>query len=82
MRKTEPVTLAAFKDYVDTLVTEGVDQATIAATAFTEGLQPEEFAEAIRYAAENNIELVFVPDVNEYEPDYHPHNDPAELGIN
>ena len=75
MTKPEPVTLAAFKDYIDTIVTDGSNEATIAATAFIDGLLPDEFAQAIRYAAEQNVELHFVPDVNEYEPDPQPDED-------
>lgn len=69
MKKT-PVTLAAFRDYIDTLVAEGGNEATIAETAFNEGLYPSEVVEAIFYATSKGIQLNFIPDMN--EQDYHP----------
>ena len=74
-KKQEPVSLVAFKDLIDTCVEDGVYQATIAATAFIDGMMPEDFATAIRYAAEENVELVFVPDVHEHEQDYNPQDE-------
>ncbi len=79
MTNQEPVTLAAFKDMVDTHAKEGHQQMTIAALACIDGFSPEELRKAIHYAAQQNIELVFIPDYyNDVEADYNPIDDPIE----
>lgn len=69
MCNPEGVTLAAFKDYIDALIKEGNYEAEAGATAFINGLEAEEIFEAIKYVAENNIELRLVPDSEKTDPE-------------
>lgn len=76
--KAVNVTLEAFKDEIDSACKDGDYRLTVATMAVTEQLDSDELREALQYAAKESVTLEFIPDAVEYEPDYHPHNDPIE----
>jgi len=64
------VFLDAFRDLVKTAQEDGLDSITVAANSFANSVTETEFVEAVKYAAQANIEVIFVPDTIRREPDY------------
>ena len=73
--KNQAITLAAFCDYIDTVIEDGGNEATVAVSAFLDGLHPDDLKEAIKYAAGKEVKLNFIVETDDYEPDYNPQNE-------